>query len=66
EKELRSIAFPAISCGAYGYPAAAAVAIAVSTVRDFLRRHKAPLQVIFVCFKQDMADLYRRQLRAPL
>ncbi|HDS16127.1 MAG TPA: O-acetyl-ADP-ribose deacetylase [Proteobacteria bacterium] len=66
EKELSSIAFPAISCGVYGYPASAAVAIAVSTVREFLQRHQAPLQVVFVCFKQDMAALYRRQLRALL
>jgi O-acetyl-ADP-ribose deacetylase (regulator of RNase III) len=39
ENEIRSIAFPAISCGAYRYPIAEAAKIAVETTRDFLKTH---------------------------
>jgi O-acetyl-ADP-ribose deacetylase (regulator of RNase III) len=52
EHELGSIAFPAISCGVYGYPIAAAAAIAVATVR----RHAADLEVLFAAFGSEIAD----------
>lgn len=53
---LRSIAFPAISCGVYGYPAAEAVAIAVRVCND----HKtAGLErIVFACFDAGMLALY--------
>jgi O-acetyl-ADP-ribose deacetylase (regulator of RNase III) len=47
---LRTIAFPAISTGAYGFPADRAAKIAVREVRDFLRREPSIEKVIFVCF----------------
>lgn len=50
EHELRSIAFPAISTGAYGYPIEAATRIAVETVRDSLERPSSLELVRFVCF----------------
>jgi O-acetyl-ADP-ribose deacetylase len=53
EHGLHSIAFPAISCGAYGYPVAQAANIAVKTVRAFLAGHALPERVIFVCFGDD-------------
>jgi O-acetyl-ADP-ribose deacetylase len=60
----RSIAFPAISTGIYGYPKEDATRIAVATVRDDLARH-GDLDVVFACFGQDMLDLYRKELAAP-
>ncbi len=47
---IRSIAFPAISCGVYGYPIPEAARIATGTVRQFLEENEAPSQVIFACF----------------
>ena len=59
-----SVAFPAISTGAYGYPKEAAARIAVSTVAAFLQEHELPLQVFFVCFSEESAQEHRRALRA--
>ncbi|MGB3621491.1 macro domain-containing protein [Ketobacter sp. MCCC 1A13808] len=56
----RSIAFPAISCGAYGYPTEQAVAIAVEEVDRCLQSFLCFRQVIFVCFDEAMASLYRQ------
>lgn len=58
----RSVAFPAISTGAYGYPRPAAAEIAVNTVADFLARHALPEQVYFVCYDEETARLYERLL----
>jgi O-acetyl-ADP-ribose deacetylase (regulator of RNase III) len=55
----RSIAFPAISCGVYGYPVAAAVAIAVGELRAWLAAERAPTRVICCCFGAAMAAAYR-------
>ena len=55
ENRLRSVAFPAISTGAYGYPAVEAAAIAVASVADALRKAKHVRQVRFVLF--DLATL---------
>ena len=56
-----SIAFPAISCGVYGYPIPAAVAIAVREVREFERR--AVRHVTFACFGEEALAAYRAELR---
>src|SRR3954453_21735734 len=48
ENGVRTIAFPAISCGAYRYPIADAARIAVETTRDFLRENESVAEVIFV------------------
>ncbi len=50
ENHLTSIAFPAISCGVYGYPADQACAIAMGETTVFLSTTETPLKVIFVCF----------------
>jgi len=59
---LASVAFPAISTGAYGYPLARATAIAVQTVAEFLARHDNPATVVFCCFGPDSAAAYRKAL----
>lgn len=58
----RTIAFPAISTGAYGYPAEAAADIAVSTVAAFLTRRSLPEIVIFVCYDEATTHLYQHLL----
>jgi O-acetyl-ADP-ribose deacetylase len=57
-----SIAFPAISCGVYGYPLDQAVAIAISTVRHSLSEDSSLERVVFCCFDAAMADRYRSQI----
>ncbi len=64
EHSLGSIAFPAISCGAYGYPVDAAAAIAVPTVREFQRSHDLPGRVLFCCFSDATAGAFRNALTA--
>jgi O-acetyl-ADP-ribose deacetylase (regulator of RNase III) len=59
---ITSIAFPAISTGVYGYPKAAAAAIAVREVQDYLRDHTQPATVVLVCFEPEMETLYREVL----
>ena len=62
ENGIRSIAFPAISTGVYGYPLERAVRIAIAAVRESLARHPAIEQVVFCCFGAEPAALYRRRL----
>jgi O-acetyl-ADP-ribose deacetylase (regulator of RNase III) len=59
---LASVAFPAISCGVYGYPLDAAVAIAVREVRAFIAAHGAFATIIFACFGQAPLAAYERAL----
>jgi len=59
---FKTMAFPAISTGVYGYPKADAAAIAVDTVYRYLSLKPMPEQVIFVCFDEETARLYRQRL----
>ena len=56
---VRSIAFPAISCGIYGYPVPEAAHIAVRTVADFLANDRSIARVILTCFGTDVLNAYR-------
>src|SRR3546814_13722875 len=58
----RSVAFPAISTGVYGFPLEQATAIAVATVRDFLARDDGIERVIFCVFGPEAEAAYRRGL----
>lgn len=60
---IHSIAFPAISTGAYRYPAAEAARIAVETCAAFAAAHPLPEKIIFVCFNPAMQQMYEEQLR---
>lgn len=64
ERGLTSIAFPAISTGAYGFPADRAARIAVDTVTAFLAAHDKPERVVFCCFGQASIDFHRAAMRA--
>lgn len=61
EHGIRTIAFPAISCGAYGYPIEEAVAIAVRETA-----HADLDRITFACFGDDVLDAYKRALARPL
>ncbi|HEY2325691.1 MAG TPA: O-acetyl-ADP-ribose deacetylase [Thermoanaerobaculia bacterium] len=59
ENGVRTIAFPAISCGIYGYPVDQAEQVAVSEVRAFLSHDTFIEQVIFVAFGEDVWNALR-------
>lgn len=61
---LRSVAFPAISCGVYGYPIPDAAGIAIGTVFEFLRTHKEIDLVRFVLYGDATCQAFRRALEA--
>ncbi len=59
QQACKSIAFPAISCGVYGYPIAQASQVAVSTAEAVLEEVLGIETVIFCCFNQADAQLYQ-------
>jgi len=62
ENEIRTVAFPAISCGAYGYPIKEAAHIAVKTTGEFLATTDVIEKVIFVLWSEDVYEAYHRLL----
>ena len=60
EHHLRSIAFPAISTGIYGYPLDLACEVAVATVNEALADPGSLERVIFACFSAEALQAYRR------
>lgn len=62
EAGLRSIAFPAIATGVYGFPRDDAAQIAVTTVQEILVKCALPERVIFVCFDELTHAVYRQVL----
>jgi O-acetyl-ADP-ribose deacetylase (regulator of RNase III) len=59
---VKTIAFPAISCGAYRYPIAEAAKIAVATTQEFLQAHSEMEKVIFVVLDDEILAIYRELL----
>jgi len=57
-KKLKTVAFPSISTGAYGYPIEKASRIALATVKDFLERKDNLNKVMFVLFSRDDMEVY--------
>jgi O-acetyl-ADP-ribose deacetylase len=60
---IKTIAFPAISCGAYRYPISEAASIAVETTRDFLRANNDIEKVIFVVATDEIFSAYQRLMK---
>ncbi|MEP7184626.1 MAG: O-acetyl-ADP-ribose deacetylase [Rhodanobacter sp.] len=63
QHRLRTIAFPAISCGVYGYPAAQAAHVAISTLREELGSDD-DIEVTLCCFGAELRNAFQRVLDA--
>ena len=64
ENNIKTIAFPAISTGAYRFPLDLAANIAVREARDFLYENTLPEKVFFVCFDPSAREVYEKALAA--
>jgi O-acetyl-ADP-ribose deacetylase (regulator of RNase III) len=62
ELGCKSIAFPAISTGVYGYPNAEATEIAVRTIRQEIAAGTELQEIVFCCFDDTTATLYELEL----
>ena len=60
--QLKTIAFPAISCGVYGYPLERAVEVAVRECVGFVAEHPLPEKIIFACFDGAALKAYEDEL----
>lgn len=60
--KLKSIAFPNISTGVYGYPLEAAAQVAIKAVQDYMQEHDEPSEIIFVCHSEENYSLYKKLL----
>lgn len=60
--QLKTIAFPAISCGVYGYPLDRAVRIALHECAGFVSAHTLPDRIIFACFDAATLAAYEHEL----
>jgi O-acetyl-ADP-ribose deacetylase (regulator of RNase III) len=60
---IKTIAFPAISCGIYGYPIEPAVKIAVNEVNKFLQQNTSIKKVYFVCFNSEILQQYLKNFK---
>lgn len=63
ENNLKTVAFPNISTGVYGYPKEAAANVAVNTVQQFVSAHPHAFdEIIFICFDDENHGIYRKLL----
>lgn len=60
EHGIRTVDFPSISTGVYGYPAALAAPVALRAIMDFLAERTLPLRVRMVCHREETAAVYRQ------
>jgi O-acetyl-ADP-ribose deacetylase (regulator of RNase III) len=66
EHGVRSVAFPAISCGVYGYPMARAAAIAVRECSSFTSTNVAPDRITFALFGREALGVYEAEIARTL
>ncbi|MCE9547698.1 MAG: O-acetyl-ADP-ribose deacetylase [Planctomycetia bacterium] len=59
---ISTIAFPCIATGAHEYPAEEACRVAVAAVANWLESHELPNEVVFCCYEESDATLYRERL----
>jgi len=64
EKKIKTLAFPGISTGAYGFPKDLAALIAVNETKRFLNKNGYPEKVIFVTYGDDSYETYRKILNS--
>jgi O-acetyl-ADP-ribose deacetylase (regulator of RNase III) len=60
----KSVSFPAISCGVYGYPIPDAAKIALSAVAEFAQKHPGFGLIRFVLFSEDIKEVFEKALKA--
>jgi len=65
-KGLKTIAFPSISTGAYGYPIEKASRIAIATVKEFLNKEDKLEKVVFVLFTRHDLEIYKEAAKEIL
>ena len=63
EHKLKSIAFPAISTGIYGYPVEQATRIALKTAFDFQKEYSVPERIVFYCFTSSIMEVFKNAAR---
>jgi len=66
QRHLRTIAFPSISTGAYGFPIERAARIAVREAQQFLERNTSVERVLLVCFGQSACEIHSQALREAI
>ncbi len=64
EHDIKTIAFPSISTGAYGFPFERSVKIALNTTLNFLQSNNSINKIIFVCFSENDYSIFLRQISA--
>jgi O-acetyl-ADP-ribose deacetylase (regulator of RNase III) len=63
DNQIKTIAFPNISTGVYGFPKKLAAKVAIETVNNFLKTDSSIKEVIFVCFNKENFDIYNSLIR---
>lgn len=62
ENKIKTIAFPGISTGIYGFPKDLAAIIAINETKRFINKYSYPQKVIFVAYDDDSFETYRKLL----
>jgi len=63
DRSLRSVSFPSISTGAYGYPVDKASKVALEAVKEFLESNKGLCSVVFVLFSESDLEVYEQAMK---